>query len=44
MMSIMGCSGDELGLILESLGFRREKRPVKKAAPVAGLAVRSVRR
>jgi ATP-dependent RNA helicase SUPV3L1/SUV3 len=36
MMSIMGCSGDELGLILESLGFRREKRPVKKtaAAPV----------
>ena len=35
MMSIMGCSGDELGLILESLGFRREKRPVKKATPVA---------
>jgi ATP-dependent RNA helicase SUPV3L1/SUV3 len=40
MMSIMGCSGDELGLILESLGFRREKRPVKKAAPsTAGVAV-----
>ena len=38
MMSIMGCSGDELGLILESLGFRREKRPLKKAAPVAGAA------
>jgi ATP-dependent RNA helicase SUPV3L1/SUV3 len=38
MMSIMGCSGDELGLILESLGFRREKRPLKKAAPVAGSA------
>ncbi len=35
MMSIMGCSGDELGLILELLGFRREKRPLKKAAPVA---------
>ncbi len=35
MMSIMGCSGDELGLILESLGFRRDKRPVKKVAPVA---------
>ncbi len=34
MMSIMGCSGDELGLILESLGFRRERRPLKKAAPV----------
>ena len=32
MMSIMGCSGEELGLILESLGFRREKRPVKKVA------------
>jgi ATP-dependent RNA helicase SUPV3L1/SUV3 len=38
MMSIMGCSGDELSLILESLGFRREKRPVKKAAPVAEAA------
>ena len=32
MMSIMGCSGEELALILESLGFRREKRPVKKLA------------
>jgi ATP-dependent RNA helicase SUPV3L1/SUV3 len=31
MMSIMGCSGEELGQILESLGFRREKRPLKKA-------------
>jgi ATP-dependent RNA helicase SUPV3L1/SUV3 len=31
MMSIMGCSGDELGAILESLGFRREKRQVKHA-------------
>ncbi len=36
MMSIMGCSGDELGAILESLGFRREKRPVKKSAPAVG--------
>lgn len=35
MMSIMGCSGDELGLILESLGFRREKRQLKKAAATA---------
>ncbi len=33
MMSIMGCSGEELAAILESLGFRREKRPVKHAAP-----------
>ncbi|MGA8772238.1 MAG: helicase-related protein [Rhodomicrobium sp.] len=35
MMSIMGCSGDELGAILESLGFRREKRPVKRPAQQA---------
>ena len=34
-MSIMGCSGDELGAILESLGFRREKRPVKRPAQQA---------
>jgi ATP-dependent RNA helicase SUPV3L1/SUV3 len=42
MMSIMGCSGDELGLILESLGFRRERRTVRKAvsalAPAAPAA------
>ncbi len=35
MMSIMGCSGDELGAILESLGFRREKRAVKNAPQAA---------
>lgn len=35
MMSIMGCSSEELGLILESLGFRREKRAVRKTEPVA---------
>ena len=35
MMSIMGCSGDELGAILESLGFRKEKRPVRQPAPAA---------
>ncbi|HXW22886.1 MAG TPA: helicase-related protein, partial [Rhodomicrobium sp.] len=35
MMSIMGCSGEELGSILESLGFRREKRPIKRPAPDA---------
>ena len=35
MMSIMGCSGDELGAILELLGFRREKRPVKRPAQQA---------
>ncbi len=38
MMSIMGCSSDELGLILESLGFRREKRPVKKSVQAAATA------
>ncbi|WKW52364.1 helicase-related protein [Rhodomicrobium lacus] len=37
MMSIMGCSAEELGAILESLGFRREKRPVKKT-PAADVA------
>ncbi len=41
MMSIMGCSGDELALILESLGFRREKRPMKKSAPPAETAADS---
>jgi len=41
MMSIMGCSGEELGLILESLGFRREKRPIKMAVPEAAVAAGS---
>ncbi|MBI4723561.1 MAG: helicase, partial [Rhodomicrobium sp.] len=35
MMSIMGCSSEELGLILESLGFRRERRAVRKGAHAA---------
>ncbi len=30
MMSILGCSPDELGHVLKSLGFRFERRPVKK--------------
>jgi ATP-dependent RNA helicase SUPV3L1/SUV3 len=29
MMSILGCSPDELGNVLRALGFRSEKRPVK---------------
>ncbi len=29
MMSILGCSPDELGNVLKSLGFRMERRPVK---------------
>jgi ATP-dependent RNA helicase SUPV3L1/SUV3 len=34
MMSIMGCSAEELGNILLSLGYRKERRLVKKPAPV----------
>jgi ATP-dependent RNA helicase SUPV3L1/SUV3 len=30
MMSIMGCSAEELGNILQSLGYRKERRLVKK--------------
>lgn len=33
MMSILGCSADELGEVLKSLGFRLERRPIV-AAPV----------
>jgi ATP-dependent RNA helicase SUPV3L1/SUV3 len=29
MMSIMGCSADELGHVLFSLGFRKERRPIQ---------------
>jgi ATP-dependent RNA helicase SUPV3L1/SUV3 len=37
MMSIMGCSNEEMGLILESLGYRRERRapPKQKLAEVS---------
>ena len=30
MMSILGCSAEELGDVLRSLGFRSERRPVEK--------------
>jgi ATP-dependent RNA helicase SUPV3L1/SUV3 len=30
MMSILGCSPDELGNVLKTLGFRMERRPVRK--------------
>jgi ATP-dependent RNA helicase SUPV3L1/SUV3 len=33
MLSILGCSGDELGLVLKSLGFWVERRPKRKSAP-----------
>ena len=32
MMSILGCSPDELGNVLKALGFRMERRPVKENA------------
>ena len=35
MLSILGCSGDELGLVLKSLGFWGERRPKRKSAPQA---------
>lgn len=34
MMSILGCSPDELGDVFRSLGFRLDRRPVKAAPPV----------
>jgi len=38
MMSILGCSPDELGHVLRSLGFRSERRAIK-AAPIAPVEV-----
>ena len=35
MMSILGCSAEELGNVLKALGFRLERRPVAASAPVA---------
>jgi ATP-dependent RNA helicase SUPV3L1/SUV3 len=39
MMSILGCSADELGNVLKALGFRLERRPIAVAAPIAVDAV-----
>ena len=33
MMSILGCSAEELGEVLKALGFRLERRPIPAAAP-----------
>src|SRR5690606_25888172 len=33
MMSILGCSPEELGTVLKALGFRLERRPVREGAP-----------
>jgi ATP-dependent RNA helicase SUPV3L1/SUV3 len=41
MMSILGCSADELGNVLKALGFRLERRPIP-AAVVAKAADASV--
>ena len=38
MMSILGCSTEELGQVLTALGFRSTKREVKPAAPAAAEA------
>jgi ATP-dependent RNA helicase SUPV3L1/SUV3 len=37
MMSILGCSPEELGKVLKGLGFKLDRRPVK-AAPAAAIA------
>lgn len=34
MMSILGCSAEELGEVLKALGFRLERRPIPAAAAV----------
>jgi ATP-dependent RNA helicase SUPV3L1/SUV3 len=39
MMSILGCSAEELGEVLKSLGFRLDRRPIASAPPIASEAV-----
>ncbi len=39
MMSILGCSPDELSHVLRALGFRLDRRPAPVAPPVAAPAV-----
>ncbi|MGE8940585.1 helicase-related protein [Leptospira interrogans] len=45
MMSILGCSPDELGAVFKSLGFRLDRRPIKakpvEAEPAAATEVAS---
>ncbi len=46
MMSILGCSGDELGDVLKALGFRSERREVKsivKESAGTGIAAQVAR-
>lgn len=46
MMSILGCSPDELGKVLKALGFRLERRPIRPSetslSPAVGMVVGSV--
>jgi ATP-dependent RNA helicase SUPV3L1/SUV3 len=39
MMSILGCSSEELGEVLKTLGFRVERRPAPKHVPAVPVAV-----
>ena len=39
MMSILGCSADELGEVLKALGFRLERRPLPPEEPASTNAV-----
>ena len=41
MMSILGCSGEELGQVLQALGFRVERRAIKPDAGQPGEAVKT---
>jgi len=38
MMSLLGCSPEELGGVLKALGFRVERRPIKKATETPAVA------
>jgi ATP-dependent RNA helicase SUPV3L1/SUV3 len=41
MMSILGCSPEELGKVLKALGFKLDRRPIKVPAPQPAAAVSS---
>lgn len=41
MMSILGCSAEELGEVLKALGFRLDRRPVPATSPAASEAAAS---
>lgn len=42
MMSLLGCSPDELGGVLKALGFRLDRRPIKTPAAMEAPAVEPV--